>query len=271
MSGSGGARSEVAPIIDRLASVARRAQLLRAHAGTLAAAGSRKGDRIAKFCLYCTGRTGSELLLELLRSHPAVVCDSEILAGVHPTTRLLLRGKASQAARAGAEAYGFKLVNEHLRWVHPAGDWEGCIEQMTADGFRFIRLRRRNLLRQALSHLRAEASGVYRGHHRVPAEPLHIDPLDLIFKTRHLEVWEEVSDGLLEHADTLDLWYEDDLHDPNGRADTMSRLFKWIGVQPDAGTPVLIAPPPSDLGAQIANLDEVRRHLAGTRFESMLD
>ena len=227
----------------------------------------------ARFCIYSTGRAGSELLVELLDGHPRLRCESEILAVPHVSTRAVLRGRAVRAARAGADVWGFKLVNEHFRWTHPAGDSSFLVEQMLAGGFRFIRLRRRNVLRQALSHVKAEALATYhsRSHTDADSPLLAIDPVDLIFKMRQLEGWEAISDIIFDGVEMLPVWYEDDLADRASWDTTTSRVFEWLGLDPVSTSSNLRVTTPGKIWEHVANYDDVAAVLMKTKYAPLLD
>ena len=93
------------------------------------------------------GRSGSELLVSLLDSHPKIRCESEILfmRRVFPTGFLLQRSVTARLT--GAHAYGFKLLTHHAG-LQDHADPAGYLRRLHARGFRFIVLERR--IRKAL-------------------------------------------------------------------------------------------------------------------------
>src|SRR3954447_2731260 len=90
------------------AAVSKRAQLL--YARPLSALSERVAPK-RRFVIVCLPRTGSQLLVSLLASHPVIRCDGEVLKSRHtrvsPEVFLASRSVLARRRR-GCRAYGFK-------------------------------------------------------------------------------------------------------------------------------------------------------------------
>src|SRR4051794_949293 len=103
-----------------------------------------------RFVIYCRGRDGSTLLVDLLNQLPGVHCDGEILHA-----RVLASWLYVQACEsiASGEVYGFKLLSHHLTHVQRVSDPAAFLRRLDSSGYKIIHLRRENMLRQILSAL----------------------------------------------------------------------------------------------------------------------
>lgn len=223
---------------------------------------------LSRLCVVTAGRTGSELLCDLLAGHPAIHCDFEILRQGPAFPRAMLRGRARLAAVRSADAYVFKLAMSHLefprRVLHP----RLLFDDLAADGFRFVHLSRRDLLRQAISFLRAKESGTF--HSRVAplsqSAAQRIDPVALIAAMHWLEAREALAETQLLGLPVRRLWYEDDLQEPSARETTLDCLFRDLGVTPYRSGSSLRKLTPSSLRDAVSNYDEVVASLRATRY-----
>src|SRR5438067_1180502 len=107
--------------------------------------GSSKHD--PRFVVYCRGRDGSTLLVDLLNQLPEVHCDGEILHARVLAPQLYVR--CCQSIAPG-KAYGFKLLSHHLTHVQRVSDPAAFMRHLASSGYKIIHLRRLNLLRQVL-------------------------------------------------------------------------------------------------------------------------
>lgn len=233
-------------------------------------AGTLPGRRPGRcFVVYGLGRTGSELLVSLLDSHPEVRCEGEILEQpVRDGTRYL-RGRARLAARRGVTAYGMKLLVHQSRDRH--GD-NGVLHGVRAAGWQVVHLRRRNLLRHALSFIDVERG---QPHVAVGAtnrfESITVEPEYLLAGIVGLEAAAKVIAGHLEPGPDLELVYEDDLGTEARQAETSAMLFEWLGLPASSASTRFVRRTPKRLEDAIANYDEVAKLIRQTRYASMLD
>jgi LPS sulfotransferase NodH len=227
---------------------------------------------IKRFCIVTTMRTGSELLVDLLDSHEKISCEGEIMWSrpVFPLT--FVRGRVRRARFRRNEAYGFKIVSTHLINFMSGPD-RGFAHRLADEGFVFVHLRRRNVVRQVLSHLRARESGEWhpRDDADAAATTVSIDPLRMIAQARLIEIHDEGLGWMLEGLPTRELWYEDHLRDAATQQSTVDGICEMLGIQsrPVRTSLSRIARP--KLEDEIDNLDEIRRVISGTRYADLLD
>jgi len=122
-----------------------------------------RARRSAGFCILTSGRTGSYLLVELLDSQPKIRCDGEIFAAWRDFPVRLVKGRQKAVRLRGAQAYGFKIntlfLSARFLAASPKRGGLELIRHLRDDGVMFLHLRRRNLMRQAVSTMRGEDHG----------------------------------------------------------------------------------------------------------------
>jgi len=90
---------------------------------------------IGRLCVLTSGRTGSELLVELLDSHPLMRCEGEIFTDPQRYPMPFVRGRMRAAARIGAKAYGFKFIPGHAASLGHGKDMRSFVRALGGDGF----------------------------------------------------------------------------------------------------------------------------------------
>lgn len=234
------------------------------------AAGSVVRPAIAKLCVLTTGRTGSDLLVELMDSHPRMRCEKEVLGEPHRDARRFIRGRVLVARLRGEAAYGFKINSLNLRVASRRWNLPTFIRALGEDGFRFVRLKRGNLLRQAISAMRAGETREYHATAPVGTGPITLDPLNVIYLIRNFEVYEDLIDANVQGFPNLLLTYEDDLDDQPAQQDALNRVFSFVGLEPAPVTSPLVKTTPRGLADAVANHEELAAVLRGTRYERFL-
>ncbi|WP_251964081.1 Stf0 family sulfotransferase [Salinibacter ruber] len=248
--------------------------------------------------LFAQGRTGSTLLGELLNSHPEIDFEHEILnidrewddPYAYPYLYSLGRRKISDALSYGYHVKIYQLWQD-LDDSVPVGqnsgeslpnhstDPAGYLHQAHADGWNLVYLKRENLLRHALSSIRAEASGEY--HQRADEDedspkslnPVRVDPIDLIKKMEWREEKLAQEQEALSTLPHLEISYGSDLVDENRHQATAERIFRFLGLEAN-GIQVstqLERINQGSLPELIRNYDEVASSLEGTRFDRFLE
>jgi len=214
------------------------------------------------FVVLTSGRSGSELLRSLVGAHPDVYHDVEILDRDVLFPRLWV---ASRRARHQDRAWGFKVKLQDLtRFQRPPVDPARFFAGLVDRDYAVIHLRRENVVLQALSVMRARATGEYHRGADAAVDPRRvIDCAELVracgyqmdFLDRELEV--------LAGIDHLALTYETDLDDPAQHQATCDRFFDHLGLDRVPVTTDLTRTRPRSVADEIVNLDEVRQTLAG--------
>jgi hypothetical protein len=190
-----------------------------------------------RFVIVANGRTGSTLLADLLRSHPAIQCEGEILnerrwrGGCRPLGWLArsfpMPYLAWRAGRALKPVYGFKL-----KTGGQVCDLGGTLHSLRRRGWRLICLSRRDALQQTFSWAVAQATGLWQRTAGGEAPPQRV-VLDAASFLRDLQTCvddRQALAGLLRPLPHLPLIYEDDLQRSDRWPATGARLCAFLGV-----------------------------------------
>lgn len=234
------------------------------------------------FVLFAQGRTGSTLLGTLLDSHPKVTFEHEILnidadptPFVSPYLYSLGRRVRSEASVYGYHVKIYQLSRDHgvdpARYVHRA----------YADGWKLLYLKRTNLLRHALSNIRAETTRTYHvqadgeaGTDEPPGRGgLHVDPSEIIERMEEREAFLEWESEIVSEIPHLALVYERDLIDPERHRSTAEAAFEYLDLETE-DVPVSTSLERINQGRVrdlVRNYEEVVAALSGTRFERFLE
>ena len=250
--------------------------------------------RFCRFVVLGWYRTGSNLLLSLLNSDPHVVAYSELFSphglfwGNHTYAPRDPRGALERdrtldastfLARAAfrphphrVRAVGFKLFYPQLV-VHPV---PGLAESLTTmPDLRVIHLRRRNLLRVLVSNRIAGRTGQMAATTAAEAAEalrhagsLHLTPDACERYFTRVEARSAACEALFDPGAVLRLTYEDLVAQ---RSDEMARVRSFLGQPPATATTRLVKQATRPLAELVENLDELRRHFHGTRWESFFE
>lgn len=201
----------------------------------LPAIAPRWASPIRRFVIVTVGRTGSELLVNLLDRHPRVVCEGEILALRPRFPRQYARARAARAGWHGAEAYGWKLLTGHFMdgtdSSVTADAAERYIAGLVEDGHRIILLERRDHLQQAISWYRAHHGRFHYRHGDDEAYvPVEVDPELLLRAASTNEVASDQLRVSVKVVPHLRLVYEDDLLDPVRHQHTLDSVCAFLGI-----------------------------------------
>ncbi len=192
-----------------------------------------------RFVVVANGRTGSTLLVNLLRSHPAIQCEDEILnerrwrGGCRPLGWLArafpLPYLAWRARRATQPVFGFKL-----KTGGQVPDLGRTLHSLHHHGWRLIYLQRRDVLQQTLSWSVAQASGCWQTTAEQPRAPytITLDVDDFLRDLRTCVKDRQLLADLILQLPHLPLNYEDDLAHGDRWPATVARLCAFLSVAP---------------------------------------
>lgn len=192
-----------------------------------------------RFVVVANGRTGSTLLADLLRSHPAIQCENEIFneerwRGARRPLGWLARAfplpyLAWRAGRATQPVFGFKL-----KTGGQVPDLGHTLHSLHHHGWRLISLSRRAALQQTFSWAVAQATGRWQRTAGGEAPPQRV-ALDATSFLRDLQTCiadRQALADLLQPLPHLPLIYEDDLQHSDRWSATGARLCAFLGVAP---------------------------------------
>ena len=246
---------------------------VRTHAWRMYALGL--GDRWLqaprRFVIVTPGRTGSELLTDLLNTHPGIVCEAEILHDRLALPESFVAGRATKAGLARAGAYGFKLHCGHFGY-QVLRERPGYLNRLSAKGFHIIFLRRNNYLAQAISSTIAlRTRWHWREEDHAAFTALELDPVEVLMMAYLFEESDHFLSAVLQGLPHLDLIYEDDLQEPSAQQATAERICAQLGLP---GAPVRsdhVRFTPRRLSETVKNFDEIADLIRPTRFAGFLE
>jgi LPS sulfotransferase NodH len=247
------------------------------------------------YVITCAARTGSTMLVHLLRSHPDICSHDEVfsspgtLGGMTGTYLTKRRAEPDFVDRLSAErdrdpikflykivldlqgkkAVCFKLKHDEL--VLP--EYKVLRDEIVNDrDFRIIHLRRENLLRRYLSHYIANrvtgVTWVVRSQTIPEVQPVVLNPYDCQkdFETV-LGREKEFAELFAEHSG-FSISYEEMIA-PD--AQKIQSLLDFIGVSRRELTTTTRKLGRDDLRQVIANFEELRTHFAGSPYSKFFD
>jgi LPS sulfotransferase NodH len=230
-----------------------------------------------RFVIVTAGRTGSDLLVDLLNSHPEIICESEILYQRRLMPERYVAGRAARAGLLGARAYGFKLAAGHggyqpratsSTWPTPTMQARNrFLRQLADDGAHVIFLRRNNHLAQAVSLMLAEQTRWHwRREEGATFAPATLDVVHLLTLAYFFEDTEKYLESLVAPLPHLGFVYEDDLIDAAAQQATVHLVCDRLGLAAAPASSDLVRLTPMRLKESIANFAEVEALVGRTRF-----
>ena len=215
-------------------------------------------NRKTRFVIFGQGRTGSTLLVNLLNQHPAIYSDNELLQRKFSNPIQYLQGRALMHNR---RVYGLKVKSHHLMKYLEMETSKPFIHNLYNKGWKIIYIRRSNFFRHALSNEIAKKRGYF---FKDQAEfkskgKVHIDPeaFRKAIKAR-FKFWYDEQETL-EGLDYKEVIYEDNLFNDEQKFETVSRLYQYLGVDPDFKPTIPFIRSTSDnLSEIIANYAELK-------------
>lgn len=226
---------------------------------------------VSFFVVLFQGRSGSSWLIEALSSHPQIEAIGEKLAALHvggavPQSRWLASYFADRPPDGSVHGFKTKLTD--------VIDVPGFASRLVRSQCAVIWLERDNLVKQAVSWLRADELYERHGVHnirdpddRMPASQL--DAAELLRRTITLDRGRSQLGRFIEglNLPTLRIRYEDLLENPESVFDVTQRFLR---VDHCSLTASLVKATSDSLAAAIANLEEVEEAFRGTGYLEML-
>jgi hypothetical protein len=164
--------------------------------------------------------------------------------------------------------YGFKLNTYHFRELKTENPEEflGLIHDA---GYQIISLRRRNIVRQAISHMYALHRDKF--HHQETQgkqkfDEFVVDPDILQEKLTLFETFKTLHSQLLEGFPHLSIYYEDDLLNSAQHQLTVDRIVDFLGIPSAQVRTNYAKTTPRQLADFVANYAEVKMFLEKTKY-----
>ena len=247
-------------------------------------------EHLVKFVVLTQARTGSNMLVSMLDSHPGVKCFGEVF---NPDSsfgyenwlqKSSLRRVANKYIRDynvekyldsllavrpedNTQAVGFKVIypGQFDRWSNLRYYWR------TYD-YKIISLTRKNLVRKYVSSNIAYFDGVWSAQeHRVKRTSITVDVSDLLRSIERMETIYRLIDTLTVEFRGIQINYEEL---SSNRDSVMREIFHFLEVQEfevGALKAKTVKQNPQRLNQLIENYDEVCSALRNTRYEWCLE
>jgi len=225
-----------------------------------------------RFVLFGRGRSGTTALVSMLDDVPGLQCEGEVLHNYVPFPYRHVWGRA---ARCSAATYGCKILSYQIKDVQrPPGRRTDFLRTLHREhGFQILYLRRTNLLRHALSNIRARRDTFHRKKSAPDTEPtaLHVDPDHVVEWMEGSQALNDYEHRLLEDVPYLSLTYEEHLRYADDHQATVDLVCDFLGIEsgPVESSYRKVAPP--SLRDRVANYEELAQRLDGTPYAQYLD
>ena len=225
-----------------------------------------KHDGFTRFIVLSRSRTGSNLVVSLLASHPNIDAEGEILK------RLRGRNPGDVLDRAfGPQPFFIRAKGFKVFYYHPVdGRSEEVWERLESiPDLAVIHLRRWNVLRAVVSRRIAENRDEWltRGKPIIATEAkaVTIGPEELERAFRQTRVWESEGERRFAGHRVFPLWYESLVADIPG---TFAEITSFLGVRFVKPSTDLRRQNPEPLQDLLSNYDQLHESMRGTELEA---
>jgi LPS sulfotransferase NodH len=225
-----------------------------------------KHDRFTRFIVLSRSRTGSNLIVSLLASHPQIDAEGEIL------NRLRGRNPGDVLDRTfGPQPFFVRAKGFKIFYYHPLdGRSEEVWERLTSmPELAVIHLRRWNVLRTVVSRRIAgdRDEWLTRGEPTIATEAkaVTIGPEELERAFRQTRAWESEGERRFAGHRVFPLWYEGLVADIPG---TFAEITAFLGVRYVKPSTDLRRQNPEPLEDLLSNYDELHESMRGTELEA---
>ncbi len=235
-----------------------------------------------RFTVLSRGRTGSNMLLSLLRSHPRLRVQGEVIGAAaleDPARKNAIQAQGAPQyvggcfRRAGFEtAIGIKLLYYQLQesWGIKWGieRTEEVVDSLRLDPeMRIIHLKRRNRLHTLVSRKLAGATQQYAlgesQDNKYREVTIHLSPEECIEEWQRTTAWEEYYDEFFSAHPVLELFYEDLAADPQGHG---SRILGFLDIRPRPLSTRTKKQRQRGLNDIVENYEQLSDHFEGTEW-----
>lgn len=224
-----------------------------------------------RFIVLSRSRTGSNLLISLLNSHPNIFCENEVFAKLNGRNHedILARVYAKQAIHIKAK--GFKIF-----YYHPTDDklsdiWNTLISDKSV---KVIHLKRRNVLRTVTSRKILESTKEYmrrksNGCNDIKPKKTEFSVRELHFLFNETRNYENKAENDFQNHDLLSLYYEDLARDTD---ETVKKIVKFLGINHMHPSSTNLAKQnPQQLEVLINNFYELKSAFLETEWEPFFE
>jgi len=229
-----------------------------------------KHSDFRRFIVLTRSRTGSNMLLSFLNSHPNIYSEGEVFNRLNGRAckDVLSRVFADQPGHIKAK--GFKIF-----YYHPLDDDSGQIwaELKALQNLHVIHLKRRNIFRTVISRKIAGYHDVWvarsaDGHDRGQSKAVSFTKKELGRWFKQTREWEAWGEQQFSSHPLLSIEYEDLVHPPE---DTFRKVTDFLGVQYAPPKTTLKRQNPEKLSELVTNYSELKDAFAGTEWQEFFE
>lgn len=223
-----------------------------------------------RYIILARARTGSNLLVSYLKSHPNLHAESlELFGKLNDRDYKQILDQVFSKQPFYIRAAGFKIM-----YNHPVDDKNSDLwfDLARTKDLHVIHLKRRNILRSIISGRIAKDQGVWYSTGGRPKEPVRKkvnytkDELeDLFIQTQE---WQNKGDQMFHDHPLLNIYYEDLTQNLETE---FSRITDFLGVKRIKPKTILKKQNPEKLSSLIENYDELKNDFTGTEWYSYFE
>lgn len=215
------------------------------------------------FVVFGRARSGSTLLVHLLKQHPEIDCLGEVL---HYPSLAPVAFVERELRQLRAPYRGFKLLTYQVREFMRPRQTAAMRNWIEREELKIFYLQRQNLLDLTISNLYARAREAYHSTDVGTEERkiIHIDPDQVIREIAYSQgklEWEKWFLNGLEYEEVV---YETDLATPDTQQAAVNRLAGSLGLEPALVKAHLKKVTPRDHSSFVSNWDEIVHRLRET-------
>ena len=219
-----------------------------------------------KFIILTKARSGSNLLVSFLNSHPNVYCEGEVFWKLEgrPYEQILEKSLGKQPWYVKAK--GFKIFYFHPLDAEECGVWND-LEAMK--DVKVIHLQRKNILKSLISMKIALQSDEWMSTHnnknKPPRKAVHIPETQLRDLLEKTDDRIEKGNELFKDHQMINVFYEDFVSD----TEEYFRILDFLGVKRIAPRTVLERQNPESMYQLVENYAELKSAFADTKWAHM--
>lgn len=227
--------------------------------------------QITPVIVLARSRTGSNLLVSLLNSHPKITVRGEKCARLEgrDLSEVLLSAFSVRSPKVCVA--GFKVFYYHPNDRDSDMLWNALVG---LSNLKVIHLKRENILRTLVSRKIASVQDVWKaksGNSEIESETptrVQMSEAELLKGFQQTRAWEDWGEQLFQNHATISVTYEDLVKD---RETIMSRLFEFLGVEVVETETFLEKQNTKGLAQIVENFGELKKVFRDTTWSCFFD
>ena len=232
-------------------------------------------SNVRRFIVLSRSRTGSNMLISLLRSHPNICARGEVVGKLDGRNYKDVLADAFTTKSHLIKASGFKLF-----YYHPLDDDSGDLWQdlVNMDDLYVIHLKRRNVLRILISRKIAESMGQWIAKDTLDIEAqkdqaqgnkcVYMSVEELTNGFQQTRAWEKRGDAIFSSHPLITVYYEDLLDELEDNFRKITDFLDLPFVLPETS---LRKQNPEQICDLLENYYELRESFKGTEWQTYFE